>query len=468
MKKIKLTLIAIISLNLVVQAQKSQTEYAKDILTTEIKKMIEETGIPSISIALIKDKNVVWAEAFGYANVKTKTPATISTTYSTGSTVKPFMSMAIMQLVEKGILDLDKPVNDYLKNPIPSFSEDSKPITLRHLLSHQSGIPASAIFVPIWGKDHRKTLEEIAEQIKPVREPEKAHEYCNDGFVISALVIENQTGKSYGDYINQNILEPLGLENVNFTKPTPASVEEMAFPYRLVYNKAFPIDQLYSFPYPSGGLTYMTPSQMSRFLIAHLNNGMYAENKLLSPELMEQFHETSFGHDYYGLGIGIEKKNNFTYLFHYGLQKGYSTAFMINLDLKTGVYLVANTESEKHMNTLADLATELMDGKKDFTPMPSFAKKIYKEISITESEINKTIGTYKIEGTDFELAILKRNNSLYLKNPANAKYKIIPYEKDKFFLKTEEEQIEFTNGEDGINGMILYSSGNKTKATRTE
>ena len=156
-------------------SQKSESEevntleFTKNILTKEIKEMIEETGIPSISIALIKDENIVWAEAFGYANLKTKTPATTSTTYSTGSTVKPFMSMAIMQLVEKGLIDLDKPVNNYLKKPIPSFSENSKPITLRHLLSHQSGIPSSAVFVPVWGKDHRETLEEIASKVKPVK-----------------------------------------------------------------------------------------------------------------------------------------------------------------------------------------------------------------------------------------------------------------------------------------------------------
>lgn len=471
MKKIKVALITIILFTSGIQAQNkeqlSQTEYAKEILTTEIERMIEETGIPSVSIALIKDESLVWAEAFGYSNVKTKTPATVSTTYSTGSTVKPFMSMAIMQLVEKGLLELDKPVNNYLNKPIASFSENSKPITIRHLLSHQSGIPSSAVFVPVWGKDHRETLEEIASKVKPVREPEKVHEYCNNGFVILALVLEYQTGKSYGDYVNENILKPLGLENIDFTKPTPETVEEMAFPYRLVYNKPFPIDQLYSFPYPSGGLTYMTPSQMSRFLIAHLNNGIYNGNRLLGSESMEQFRETSFGHEYYGLGIGVEKKNNHTYLFHNG-QDNYSTVFIINLDLKTGVYLMANTFSEKQMNTLADLATELMDGKRNLRTLPSFAKKEYQEIQITENQLNKVTGTYKIEGTDFDLTILKRNNKLYLKNPANAEYEIIPYEKDKFFLKTEEEQIEFTNGENGIDGMVLHSNGNATIAKRTE
>jgi len=429
--------------------------------------MIEETGIPSISITLIKNENIVWAEAFGYTNLKIKTPATTSTTYSTGSTAKPFLSMAIMQLVEKGIVDLDKPVNDYLKKPIPTFSENSKPITLRHLLSHQSGIPASADFVPLWGKAKRRTLQEIADKVKPIKEPEKEYEYCNDGFVICALVIENQIGESYGSYINKNILTPLGLDSVNFTKPTPQTVEEMALPYKLTYNKAYPAEQIYSEIYPAGGLTYITPSQMSRFLITYLNDGIYSGNRLLSAELMKQFHKTAFGHEYYGLGIVVEKKNNNTYLSHNG-QDAYSSVFKLNLDLKTGVYLMANTISNQQLQTLADLATELMNGKRDLPNLSSFAKKEYEEIKINENELNKVVGTYKIEGTEFDLIILKKNNKLYLKNPANAEYEILPYEKDKFFLKTEEEQIEFTNGKNGIDGMVLYSNDNATIAKRTE
>ena len=469
MKKLKYVLISFVLFTSCIKGQESeqssQIEYTKSILTKEITRMIEETGIPSISIALIKEDSIVWAEAFGYANIKTKTPATISTTYSTGSTVKPYMSMAILQLVEKGIVDLDEPVNNYLKNPIPSFSENSKPITLRHLLSHQSGIPASAVFVPLWG-NQRTTLEEIASSIKPVREPEIAYEYCNDGFVISALVIENQTGKKYGDYINENILKPLGLENLNFAIPTPEVIEEMALPYRLVYNKALPTDQIYSFPYPAGGLTYMTPSQMSRFLITHLNNGFYKKNQLLNSELMEQFRETSFGHEYYGLGIAVEKKNNYTYLSHNG-QDVYSSSFIINLNLKTGIYVMANAESFHQMESLAQLASELMEGKRDLKPLPSFAKKEYKETELVVSEVDKYVGTYKIEGTEFNLTILEKEEKLYLKNPANAEYEILPFEKGKFFLKTEEEQIEFTKEKNVVSGMILYSNGNEIKAKRT-
>lgn len=472
MKIVKLTLLLVIIFTSGIQAQiereQSQIDYSKDILEKEIKRMISETGIPSISIALIKDEDVVWAEAFGYANVRTKTPATTSTTYSTGSTVKPFMSMAIMQLVEKGIVELDKPVNDYLQKPIPSFSEKSKPITLRHLLSHQSGIPASAEFVPLWGRDKRKTLQEIADEVQPIREPEVKYEYCNDGFVLAALVIENQTGKRYERYIEEHILKPLDLENIDFVKPAPGTVEEMALPYKLAYNKSFPIHQEYFEPYPSGGLTYVTPSQMSRFLIAHLNKGLYSGNRLLGSELIEKFQETSFGHEYYGLGIGVEKKNNNTFLFHSGLQLGYFATFKINLNAKTGVYIMANTIAEKHLHALADLATELMEGNKIYEPIPSFAAKEFYEIELSENDLNKFIGTYEIEGTDFDLTILRKKDKLYLRNPANAEYEIVPYEKGRFFLKSEEEQIEFIKDEDTINGMILHSKGQEINAKRIE
>ena len=279
------------------------------------------------------------------------------------------------------------------------------------------------------------------------------------------MAIEHQTGNKYEDYVNEHILRPLELGNLHITQPTPEIVEEMAFPYKLIYNKAKPTDQLYSFPYPSGGLSYMTPSQMSRFLIAHLNNGVYNGNQLLDSELMGRFHETSFGHEFYGLGIGVEEKDGHTYLFHNG-QDNYSSNFVLNLDLKTGVIVMSNAESYHQMLALIQYASDLMDGKRDVAPLQSFAKKEFSEIQMSETESARLIGTYKIEGTDFNLTILRRDGKMYLKNPANAKYEILPYEVNKFYLKTEEEQIEFTTGDHGVEGLILYSSGNKVIANR--
>jgi len=458
MKKILFGITLILLSSCKESSKKIQTdnEFIQTSLSTEIERMIEETGIPSISIVLIERDSLTWAKSFGHSNVKLQTSATTSTVYSTGSTTKPFLAVAILQLVEKGILDLDEPVNNYLAEPLPKFSDTSKPITLRHLLSHQSGIPASADFVSLWGKEHRKSLKEIVSGIKLVREPEKLFEYSNDGFVVATLALEEQTGMKYGDYVDTYILKPLGLHNINFTMPNPEMVEEMALPYKLTYNKALPIEQLYSQPFPTGGLTYLSPSQMSRFLIALLNNGNFESSKILNEQSILELKKVSFGHEYYGLGIGVEKTEDNKYWFHSGLQDGFTASFKLNIDSKKGLYLMANATAERHLSELTELAIKLLDGKKEYTPIASLSTKEYEKIELTENELNKFVGTYNIIGTDFNLTIEKNNNKLYLINPANLKYEILPYEKTKFYLKTEEEQIEFTNSENGIEKMIFY------------
>ncbi|MBC8882406.1 beta-lactamase family protein [Flavobacterium piscinae] len=227
------------------------------------------------------------------------------------------------------------------------------------------------------------------------------------------MVLEEQTGMSYGNYVNTYILNPLGLSNINFTRPSAEMVEEMALPYKLVYNKALPIEQLYSQPFPAGGLTYISPSQMSKFLIALLNDGVYERKKILDPNSILKLKETSFGHEYYGLGIGVVTKNNKKYWFHSGLQEGYTASFKLNIDTKSGVYLMANTMAEPQLSALTELAMDLLDGKRNVESIPSFATKEYEEIRLTEKELNKFVGTYKIEGTEFSLIIEKmQKNSI--------------------------------------------------------
>lgn len=470
MKKKILLLIIVLSIYNKVSSQVSldSNEFIESLLTKEIEKMRKEIGIPSISIAVIKNGNLSWTKSYGYSNLRHQTPSTTSTIYSTGSTAKPFLAVSILQLVEKGILDLDIPVNNYLTEPLPTISDTAKPITLRHLLSHQSGIPASADFVPLWGNDHRKSLKEIVSEIIPIREPEKIYEYSNDGFVVAALVLEEQTGMSYGNYVNTYIFNPLGLTNVNFTQPTAEMVEEMALPYKLAYNEAFPIGQLYSQPFPAGGLTYLSPSQMSRFLIAILNDGKYQQNKILDTVSIRKLKETSFGHEYYGLGIAIETKENMKYWFHSGLQEGYTASFKLNMDTKNGVYIMANATAESQLSALTEFAMDLLDGKRNIEFIPSFATKEYIEIKLTEKELNKFVGTYKIEGTDFSLIIEKNAERLYLINPANLKFEIIPYEKNKFYLKIEDEQIEFTITDNAVERMILFSNGQEIIAKKID
>jgi CubicO group peptidase (beta-lactamase class C family) len=121
-----------------VPAAKPYEEVAKS-LEALIAHEIEDKDLPALSIALVDDQTIVWAKGFGFADPKAKKAATAETVYRVGSVSKLFTDVAVLQLVEKGTLDLDAPVTKYL----PDFKPQNpfkKPITLRQLMSHHSGL----------------------------------------------------------------------------------------------------------------------------------------------------------------------------------------------------------------------------------------------------------------------------------------------------------------------------------------
>ena len=105
-----------------------------------LKHEVDDKKLPALSIALVDDQTVVWAAGFGFQDRDRKVPATAETVYRVGSVSKLFTDVAVMQLVEKGELDLDAPVAKYLPDFKPVYKEGEKPITLRMLMSHRSGL----------------------------------------------------------------------------------------------------------------------------------------------------------------------------------------------------------------------------------------------------------------------------------------------------------------------------------------
>src|SRR5436190_8498120 len=114
----------------------------KRVLTELIERALKEKGIPSISIALVRGDEIVWKEAFGYANVRTKTPATPETLYNTGSTLKAVTATALMQLAEQGKFKPDDPISGYPGDPkLADGQPSAKQVTFTHLPSHWPGLP---------------------------------------------------------------------------------------------------------------------------------------------------------------------------------------------------------------------------------------------------------------------------------------------------------------------------------------
>jgi len=171
-------------------------EKTKKVLTGVIEKTLAENGVPSMSIALVRGDSIVWKAAFGYANLRTRTPATTETLYSTGSSFKSVTATALMQLAEQGKLKLDDPINRYLGESQVHDMPD-KPVTFTHILSHWSGLNGGAETQPIWGRKLPATLDELTSRLKSVRPPETKWEYNNFAYGTAGLLVQRISGVEY-------------------------------------------------------------------------------------------------------------------------------------------------------------------------------------------------------------------------------------------------------------------------------
>jgi CubicO group peptidase (beta-lactamase class C family) len=242
------------------------------------------------------------------------------------------------------------------------MSAAGKPITVRHLLAHYSGLPAKHETLPLWGRKAPRSLEEFAGWVKPEGAPGVKYLYSNANYALAGLIIEKASGKSYERYLVDELLRPLGVEAEGPVNPTPAMIEELALPYRLENRKALP-EVLHRFDiYPAGEL-YLSAPDMAKVLLTHLNEGSHNGVRLLSKAAVEEMRRPQFG-GVAGLDFGIKTVGGEKLIMHGGGVPGYSSKFVLAVDAGVGVYVVSNAgNAPTAMGLVADLAIDLLCGK---------------------------------------------------------------------------------------------------------
>lgn len=181
-----------------------------------VKAEMQKQHIPGLSLAVIKDGKIIKVEGYGLANVELSVPARPETVYKIGSVSKQFIASGIMILIQEGKVSLDDKISKFLEGTPDAWKE----ITVRHLLTHTSGIVREAP-----GFDPLKTQND-ADVIKtayplPLRfTPGEKYEYCNVGYFTLAEIIRKVTGKSWGDYLNERLFLPLEMNATRTTTMT--------------------------------------------------------------------------------------------------------------------------------------------------------------------------------------------------------------------------------------------------------
>ena len=180
-----------------------------------VQREMKKNKVVGMSIALIDDQDVIWAEGFGYADKENNIASTPDTVYRIGSITKLFTSTSAMQLQEKGLLDIDAPLDRYLPEfNIRSRLKDTAPVTIRNLMTHHSGLPS----------DHLKGMwttqpESFTHMVNYLRDeymarpPGYVYSYSNVGMTLLGHAVQNAGGQAFNEYVAESILNPIGMND---------------------------------------------------------------------------------------------------------------------------------------------------------------------------------------------------------------------------------------------------------------
>jgi CubicO group peptidase (beta-lactamase class C family) len=256
---------------------------------------LKEHDIAGATVAVVKDGKLLFSQGYGYADVEKKKPVSPQETlFRPGSVSKLFTWTAVMQLVEQGKLDLDRDVNTYLDFKLPdSFG---KPITLKNILSHTPGFEEQIKDLFLTSGRSPDLGQYLKTHIpKQVFAPGTVPAYSNYATAVAGYIVERVSGRPFNDYIEENIFRPLGMTHSTFAQPLPANLApNMSSGYTTASDGAKSFEVIGAFP--AGSLS-SSATDLAQFMLAHLQGGQLAGNKILSPQTAQLMHSRLFALD---------------------------------------------------------------------------------------------------------------------------------------------------------------------------
>ncbi|HEY1190558.1 MAG TPA: serine hydrolase [Gemmata sp.] len=367
----------------------------------ELEKLIahetEDKKLPALSIALVDDQKVVWAAGYGFQDRNHKIPATAETVYRVGSVSKLFTDVAVMQLVEEGKIDLDAPVAQYLPAFKPSYKEGEKPITLRMLMSHRSGLvrepPVGNYFDPT-EPSLRDTVKSL-KGLELVYPPGSRMKYSNAAIAVVGDVVREVRDRKYEKTMQEQVLDPLGMASSSFDRPKVVRKNLADAVMWTYHGKEFPAPTFELGGAPAGCL-YSTVLDLAKFQSCLFADGKVNGRPFLKPEsikemLTPQFVEKGAPRQF-GLGFSLGELDGKKRVGHGGAIYGFATEFAMLPGEKLGAIVIASRDSSNAVVTrIANDALRLALAAKAGKPLP----KIETSEPLSPEEARALVGRYR-------------------------------------------------------------------------
>ncbi len=349
---------------------------AVEALERLISQQMTDKELSALSIALVDDQQTAWTQGFGFADPDGRVPVTDETIYRVGSVSKLFTDIAILQLVERGKLELDAPVSRYLPEFRPR-NPFGTPITLRQLMAHRSGLvrepPVGSYFDP--GEPTLARTIGSLNDTTLVYAPGTRTKYSNAGIAAVGFVLERVQGKPFAQALEEAVLDPLGMEHSSF-EPAPEIRKHLAKAHMwTVDGRTFQAPTFELGTAPAGSL-YSTVTDLGRFLSALFAGGQGANGPLLQSATLEQMWTPQFaepeGKTRYGIGFRLSDVDGHRSVGHDGAIYGFATSLRALPDNKLGVVVVTTKDAANAVtDRIAGYALRAMLAVRQNRPVPA-------------------------------------------------------------------------------------------------
>ena len=443
-KKVALTAILIAAPLLQVNAA-NEKDY-DEILA----RYVETTG-PGVAVIVTKNGDTLYKQARGLANIELQVPIKTDTVFRLGSITKQFTGAAIMMLVEQGKLSLSDDLHKY----VPDFPTEGNKVTIKHLLTHTSGIANYTQDAKIMAKES-KTPTTLDAMIKRFAEHPmalkvgEANRYSNTAYVLLGKIIEVASGKTYAEFIEQDIFAKLGMKNSRFGGlqiiPNRASGYSQS---ENGYVNAEYLDMMW--PHAAGSL--LSTVDDLNIWFKSLRNGELISKK--GYQLMTSAVKLNDGSmSNYGFGLGMFKFNKYDGIGHGGGIHGFVTNALYIPSEDLYVAVLNNYDSGNPGEIARMLAAVALE-----IPLPSF-----KSISLNKAQLQPLMGDYMLPSGDIR-KIFMEDGKVYSVRGEGHKWQIFPMSDNGFYYDGSLSYFTIDENTQGQQVMNFYSNLSETPET---
>lgn len=411
--------------------------------------------VPGVSIAVINDGELAWAQGFGNMTTDENTPVTDTTLFQAASISKPIAATGALRLVQEGELELDSDINDALTSWSLEWNEQNNEeiVTLRQLLNHTAGLsvhgfPGYADGTPV--PDLEDILEgsgtSNTEPVEVISPPDTYEQYSGGGYTILQQMIIDVTDADFTDVMKDYVLDPIGMQHSTFNQAA-ADDNHREFASAHVAGNLVP-GGYHQYPEKAAAGLWTTPSDLARWIQTIQQTANNEDETLISYAILEEMMTPVHGN--FGLGPRLEGSGENLRFRHAGTNHGFNADMIGYLNKGMGAVVMTNADSGSH------LIAEILHGIAEYYEWPDYPgirQQTYK--SLAEHQLEEYAGTYMLpEGMLVELLV--EEEELYMELDDTGRHRLLAHEVDQFFSPALNlNRIEFVREEGDVHQMKI-------------